>query len=240
MFLSFCLDGWSVPRRALGKYEVLTLPTASGRSDQSHRLAPMVWSDVPRKQNLCTQCSREDCEPTLIGRTWFWGKEACDGWKQPAFPAYIWATSCQWHFCLWDVSESQECKREQFLLSSLTPQELRLDRSWCSVWMCSSFDIGANHVHSTRSRSRLACDSLRSKNARGWSQSKTNSHGQPKLLAFCNTRNWDKCTWEDCDSRYIPHQMNLRNLQGNSAASTALRAFYSTYEKAATPRESPL
>ena len=23
-----------------------------------------------------------------------------------------------------------------------------------------------------------------------------NSHGQPKLLAFCNTRNWDKCTWE--------------------------------------------
>ena len=42
MFLSFYLDGWSVPRRALGKYEVLTLPTASGRSDQSHRLAPMV------------------------------------------------------------------------------------------------------------------------------------------------------------------------------------------------------
>ena len=42
MFLSFYLDGWSVPRRALGKCEVLTLPTASGRSDQSHRLAPMV------------------------------------------------------------------------------------------------------------------------------------------------------------------------------------------------------
>ena len=40
MFLSFYLDGWSVPRRALGKCEVLTLPTASGRSDQSHRLAP--------------------------------------------------------------------------------------------------------------------------------------------------------------------------------------------------------
>ena len=39
MFLSFYLDGWSVPRRALGKCEVLTLPTASGRSDQSHRLA---------------------------------------------------------------------------------------------------------------------------------------------------------------------------------------------------------
>ena len=41
MFLSFYLDGWSVPRRALGRYEVLTLPTASGRSDQSHRLAPV-------------------------------------------------------------------------------------------------------------------------------------------------------------------------------------------------------
>ena len=41
MFLSFFLDGWSVPRRALGKCEVLTLLTASGRSDQSHRLAPV-------------------------------------------------------------------------------------------------------------------------------------------------------------------------------------------------------
>ena len=40
--------------------------------------------------------------------------------------------------------------------------------------------------------------------------------------------------------KVYPHQMNLRILQGNSAASTALRAFFSTYEKAATPRESPL
>ena len=54
------------PRRTLGKCEVLTLLTASGRSDQSHRLAPMLWSDLPRKQNLCTQCSREDCEQGII------------------------------------------------------------------------------------------------------------------------------------------------------------------------------
>ena len=50
MFLSFFLDGWSVPRRALGKCEVLTLLTASGRSDQSHRLAPMLRSDLPRRK----------------------------------------------------------------------------------------------------------------------------------------------------------------------------------------------
>ena len=41
MFLSFFLDGWSVPRRALGNARFLTLLTASGRSDQSHRLAPV-------------------------------------------------------------------------------------------------------------------------------------------------------------------------------------------------------
>ena len=40
--------------------------------------------------------------------------------------------------------------------------------------------------------------------------------------------------------KVYPHQTSLRILQVNSAASTALRAFFSTYEKAATPRESPL
>ena len=40
--------------------------------------------------------------------------------------------------------------------------------------------------------------------------------------------------------KVYPHQTNLRILQVNSAASTALRAFFSTYEKAATPRESPV
>ena len=51
MFLSFYLDGWSVPRRTLGKYEVLTLPTASGRSDQSHRLAPVSITPYTCHQN---------------------------------------------------------------------------------------------------------------------------------------------------------------------------------------------
>ena len=40
--------------------------------------------------------------------------------------------------------------------------------------------------------------------------------------------------------KVYPHQTSLRILQVNSAASTVLRAFFSTYEKAATPRESPL
>ena len=40
--------------------------------------------------------------------------------------------------------------------------------------------------------------------------------------------------------KVYPHQTNLRILQVNSAVSTALRAFSSTYEKAATPRETPL
>ena len=74
---------------------------------------------------------------------------------------------------------SHEYKREQFWLWSFASQEPRLDRSWCSVWMCSSFDIGANHVYFTHARSRLACDSLRSKNARGWSQSKTTATENP-------------------------------------------------------------
>ena len=51
MFLSFYLDRWSVPRRALGKCEVLTLPTASGRSDQSHRLAPVSITPYTCHQN---------------------------------------------------------------------------------------------------------------------------------------------------------------------------------------------
>ena len=40
-YVPLLLPGWMEwPRRALGKCEVLTLLTASGRSDQSHRLAP--------------------------------------------------------------------------------------------------------------------------------------------------------------------------------------------------------
>ena len=40
--------------------------------------------------------------------------------------------------------------------------------------------------------------------------------------------------------KVYPHQTNLRILQVNSAASTVLRVFFSTYEKAATPRQPPL
>ena len=40
--------------------------------------------------------------------------------------------------------------------------------------------------------------------------------------------------------KVYPHQTNLKNSTSHSAASTAPRAFASTYEKAATPRQPPL
>ena len=64
MFRSFLLDGWSVWRRMLGKSEVLTLLTASGQSDQSHRPAPMLRSG-PTAKNL-RKCSREDCDQGIF------------------------------------------------------------------------------------------------------------------------------------------------------------------------------
>ena len=42
MFLSFFLDGWSDHAVRWVNARFLTLLTVSGRSDQSHRLAPMV------------------------------------------------------------------------------------------------------------------------------------------------------------------------------------------------------
>ena len=51
MFLSFSLDGWSERAERWVKSEVLTLLTASGRSDQSHRLAPVSITPLTCPQN---------------------------------------------------------------------------------------------------------------------------------------------------------------------------------------------
>ena len=67
MFRSFFLDGWSDRAVRWENARFLTLLTASGRPDQSHRLAPMLGSGPTAKtKNLCTQCSREDCEQGII------------------------------------------------------------------------------------------------------------------------------------------------------------------------------
>ena len=72
------------PRRTLGKSEVLALLTASGRSDQSHRLAPMLWSGPtaetkPLYPMLAGGLWTHSHRTNLILRKWgvWWLKAAC-------------------------------------------------------------------------------------------------------------------------------------------------------------------
>ena len=62
MFLSFYLDGWSVPRRALGNVRFWRCRQRADGPTRVTDQPPMLRSDLPRKQNLRTQCSREDCD----------------------------------------------------------------------------------------------------------------------------------------------------------------------------------
>ena len=52
MFLSFYLDGWSDRTELWEVCEVLVLLTASGWSDESHRLGPMLVGPTAKPKPL--------------------------------------------------------------------------------------------------------------------------------------------------------------------------------------------
>ena len=101
------------------------------------------------------------------------------------------------------------------------------------------FYIGTNHVHFTRSRPRLACDlseaRMREDGHKARQQLLTN-----QTVSILQHKELGQVYEGGLRSKVYPPQTSLRFLQVNSAASTALRAAFSTHEKAATPRESPL
>ena len=117
--------------------------------------------------------------------------------------------------------------------------------------------IGANHVHSTSSRPRPACDTFRSKNARGWSPSTAEVElslvGRHPLSSTVRQQQLSNQTASTLHKQGIGTNARGRtatqgispsdeseNSTSHSAASKAPRAFASTYEKAATPRQPPL
>ena len=104
------------------------------------------------------------------------------------------------------------------------------------------FFFGANHVHSTSSRPRPACHTLRSKNTRGWSPNKNcqiTATDQPNFY-IPQHKEFGTNTRGRSATQGISPSDESENSTSHSAASTAPRAFASTYEKAATPRQPPL
>ncbi len=66
------MDGVTAP--TLGKSEVLALLTASGRPDQSHRLAPMLWSGPTAET--------KPQYPMLAGGLWSWHNPNGRTWSE--------------------------------------------------------------------------------------------------------------------------------------------------------------
>ena len=115
MFLSFSLDGWSVPRRTLGNARFWRCRQRSGRSDQSHRPAPNVEIGTYREKPPYPMLAGGLWSRHIsIGRIWPLGNKACDGWKQPALLVTPEQHRVKDIYCVLGLLRSQQCKRQQF------------------------------------------------------------------------------------------------------------------------------
>ena len=67
MYRSFFLDGWSDRAVRWEKCEVFDAADSERSARPESPTSPNAWIGTYReKQNLCTQCSREDCEQGII------------------------------------------------------------------------------------------------------------------------------------------------------------------------------
>ena len=246
-YVSLLLPGWMEwPRRTLGRCEVLTLLTASGRPDQSLRLAPMLGSGPTAETKplypmhaggLWSHCHRT----SLILR-----KEACDGCKQLETLAEIRTTLCRRHSLRLGLLGSLQCKWQQFLLWSCTPRAF----DWTGHDCVSRANVLFLSFSLFWSPEQIMCISpvpvktcmshFRSKNMDGHS-ARIAEHGNwpTKLWTSCTQGICNKCLLEVL-TQGMSSSDESENSTSHSTASTAPRVFASTYEKAAIPRQPPL
>ena len=144
MFLSFYLDGWSVPRRTLGNARFWR---CWQRADGPTRVTdqPQCWDRTYREKPPYPMLAAGLWSRHIsIGRIWPWVNEACDGWKQSAFPVTLEQHRVNNIYCVLGLLRSQQCKRQ--------PRELRLDSR--NVLCERARFVGAKHVQTTTCSAR--------------------------------------------------------------------------------------